>query len=106
MKDPRAPLQLPGLVTAAGFVDVEHSMIQMPLCGWPNDARNRRIGTENRENIHQTLSTLAILPFTRQLGMTIQEVNRLIAGARRDAANPDLKAYFPVYICIGRKPSG
>jgi hypothetical protein len=35
IKDPRAPLRLPNFVTGAGFVDVEHRMIQMPLCGWP-----------------------------------------------------------------------
>ena len=36
IKDPRAPLRLPSLVTGAGFVNVEHKMLQMPLCGWSN----------------------------------------------------------------------
>lgn len=36
IKDPRAPLRLQALLTAAGFVEVEHRMIQMPLCGWPD----------------------------------------------------------------------
>ena len=36
LKDGRVPLRLPSLVTGAGFVDVEHRMIPMPLCGWPN----------------------------------------------------------------------
>jgi hypothetical protein len=35
IKDPRAPLRLQALLTAAGFVEVEHRMIQMPLSGWP-----------------------------------------------------------------------
>lgn len=34
IKDPRAPLRLQSLFTEAGFVDVQHRMIQMPLCGW------------------------------------------------------------------------
>lgn len=34
IKDPRAPLQLQNLFTAAGFVEIEYRMIQMPLCGW------------------------------------------------------------------------
>ena len=34
IKDPRAPLRLPALVTSAGFVDIEHRMVPMPLCGW------------------------------------------------------------------------
>ena len=36
IKDPRAPTKLPQLVAEAGFVEIEHRMIQMPLCGWPD----------------------------------------------------------------------
>lgn len=34
VKDPRAPLQLQSMLTAAGFVDIESQMIPLPLCGW------------------------------------------------------------------------
>ena len=34
VKDPRAPLQLQSMLTAAGFVDIESRMIPLPLCGW------------------------------------------------------------------------
>ena len=34
IKDPRAPLQLQNLFAAAGLVDIEYRMIQLPLCGW------------------------------------------------------------------------
>lgn len=34
MKNPRAPMQLQALFTAAGFVEVESKMIPLPLCGW------------------------------------------------------------------------
>lgn len=34
IKDPRAPLRLQGLFSAAGLVDIEHRMIPLPLCGW------------------------------------------------------------------------
>ena len=60
------------------------------------DPKERRIGVENRENIHQALSTLAIFPFTQRLGMSIQEVRALVTSACTDAANPALKAYFPL----------
>lgn len=60
------------------------------------DPKERRIGEENRDNVHQVLATLAIFPFTRRLGMSIQEVRGLVASACVDAANPALKAYFPL----------
>ena len=34
IKDPRAPLRLHGLFSAAGLVEIEHRMIRLPLCGW------------------------------------------------------------------------
>ena len=36
IKDPRAPQRLHTLVSTAGFVEIEHRMIPMPLCGWSN----------------------------------------------------------------------
>ena len=62
----------------------------------PIDPKERRIGNAEQENIRQTLTNLAIFPFTRRLGMTIEDVHALVAGACIDAANPDLKAYFPL----------
>lgn len=35
IKDPRAPTRLRDLLVAAGFVEVDLKMIQLPLCGWP-----------------------------------------------------------------------
>ncbi|KAL9124488.1 MAG: hypothetical protein Q9217_006184 [Psora testacea] len=68
--------------------------------------RQRRIGTANSENIRGALSSLAIVPFTKRLGLSINVVNNLVERASDDAANPALKAYFPMYVCIGRKPGG
>lgn len=36
IKDPRAPLRLQTLFTAAGLVEVENRMVPLPLCAWAN----------------------------------------------------------------------
>ncbi|KAL8938389.1 MAG: hypothetical protein Q9211_003219 [Gyalolechia sp. 1 TL-2023] len=96
VKDPRAALQLHALLTSAGFTEIQTNMIPLPLCAWGTDDKQRRIGEANKENIRQLLSTLAIFPFTRRLGMSINAVNDLVDRAREDAANPGLKPYFPL----------
>ena len=58
------------------------------------DARQRQIGNANMENVQQLLSTFAIFPFSRRLGMTIDQVNALVSRARIEAVKPSLKAYF------------
>ncbi|KAK1766742.1 S-adenosyl-L-methionine-dependent methyltransferase [Phialemonium atrogriseum] len=105
-KDPRAALQLQNWMTDAGFVEVERRLIILPLSGWSSDPRDHDLGVANRDNVHRLLASLAIYPFTERLGMTPADVQLLVAQARIEADNPAFKAYFPVYVCIGRKPGG
>ncbi|KAK1755746.1 S-adenosyl-L-methionine-dependent methyltransferase [Echria macrotheca] len=103
-KDPRVPLRLQSLMTQAGFVEVESRLLMLPLSGWSSNPRDNAIGVANRANVHRLLSSMVIYPFTQALGMTNTDVQLLVAQARSEADNPSLKAYFPVYVCIGRKP--
>ncbi|KAK3324272.1 S-adenosyl-L-methionine-dependent methyltransferase [Cercophora scortea] len=105
-KDPRAPLRLQNWMTQAGFVEVESRLLSLPLSPWSNDPREREVGEANRANVHRLLSSIAVYPFTQALGMTLADVQLLVAQARNEADNPAFKAYFPVYVCIGRKPGG
>lgn len=104
VKDPRVPLRLPNLMRNAGFGEIEHRMIPLHTCGWSTDQRDHDIGVANRENVQRLLASQAIFPLTERYGMSIQDVQLLIAQARMEADNPAFKAYFPLYVCIGRKP--
>jgi hypothetical protein len=87
LKDLRVPLRLPNMMRAAGFVDVESRVIQLPTCAWSTgsnellyhaerkliscsvpEQRDIEIGAANRENIQRMLSSLAIYPFTERIG--------------------------------------
>ncbi|KAK4204137.1 S-adenosyl-L-methionine-dependent methyltransferase, partial [Triangularia verruculosa] len=103
-KDPRVALRLQTLMTEAGFVEVESRLITLPLSGWSSDPRDREIGAANRANVHRLLSALAMYPFSQGLGMSNTDIQLLVAQARSEADNPAFKAYFPMYVCIGRKP--
>jgi len=102
LKDLRVPLRLQNLMREAGFVDVESRMIPLPTCAWSTEPRDYEIGAANRDNVQRMLSSLAIFPFTERLNMPIQDVHLLVAQARVEADNPAFKAYFPLYVCIGR----
>ena len=36
LKDLRAPIRLQAMFAAAGLVNIESRMVQLPLCGWSN----------------------------------------------------------------------
>ncbi|KAJ5604607.1 hypothetical protein N7510_009761, partial [Penicillium lagena] len=103
-KDLRIGSKLRNLLTEAGLVEVDLKMIPLPLCGWSNDPRMREIGRSNCENISQMLRDLALYPLTRRLHMTTATFDSLVAQAQEEARNHSLKPYFPLYVCIGRKP--
>ncbi|OBT57341.1 hypothetical protein VE04_02528 [Pseudogymnoascus sp. 24MN13] len=96
LKDLRMPLHLANAMRTAGFVDIDHRMIPLPTCAWSDDERERRIGTENRDNVQSFLSSLAIYPLTERLGMAPNDAQLLIAHARNEADNPAFK------ICLHR----
>ncbi|KAK0391268.1 hypothetical protein NLU13_0769 [Sarocladium strictum] len=103
-KNPRAPLQLSNWMRSAGFSEVDTRLIPLPMCGWSSDAREYHIGAANSSHVSQLLHTLGLYPMTAFRGMTIEAFEELVAEARIEAANPSLKPYFPLYVCIGRKP--
>ncbi|KAI0009727.1 S-adenosyl-L-methionine-dependent methyltransferase [Xylariaceae sp. FL0662B] len=103
-KNPRAPRRLAAWMRSAGFTEVNERMIPLPMCGWSDNQREFEIGIANQENVRLLLSSLALYPFTERLRMSITEFHVLVAQARLEASNPALKPYFPLYVCVGRKP--
>ena len=61
-----------------------------------SDNRQRRIGNANRDSVRRALTSLATVPLTMKLDMSIEEVTDLVLRASMDAANADLKPYFPM----------
>ncbi|PYI33184.1 S-adenosyl-L-methionine-dependent methyltransferase [Aspergillus indologenus CBS 114.80] len=103
-KDLRVGTRLRDLLVAAGMDQVDAKMIPLPLSGWSNDPRAREIGAANLRCTNQLLPALALYPMTQRLRMPYEEFEQLISRAQEEAGRPGLKAYFPLYVCIGRKP--
>ncbi|PYI13701.1 S-adenosyl-L-methionine-dependent methyltransferase, partial [Aspergillus japonicus CBS 114.51] len=103
-KDLRVGTRLRDLLVAAGMDQVDAKMIPLPLSGWSNDPRAREIGAANLRCTNQLLPALALYPMTQRLRMPYEEFEQMISRAQEEAGRPGLKAYFPLYVCIGRKP--
>lgn len=114
-KDLRIGSKLKTLMTEAGFVEVDTKMIPLPLSAWSSggcsisqlerslqltyfetDPRMREIGGSNCDNIKQLLQSLALYPLTQRLHMSPEGFTSLVAQAQQEAADPTLKAYFPL----------
>ncbi|KAL3470654.1 S-adenosyl-L-methionine-dependent methyltransferase [Aspergillus californicus] len=104
IKDLRVGTRLKTLMVAAGFTEVDIKMIPLPLSPWSDNPTSRDIGARNSDNIVRLLASLSLYPMTRRLHMSQMQHQELIARAQREVSDESLKAYFPLYVCIGRKP--
>ena len=60
------------------------------------DPRECQIGERIQAIVEDTLRSQSLLAFTRKLRMPIQEFDKLVSDAAKEAIDPDLKAYFPL----------
>jgi len=104
LKDLSIGTRLGNLMTAAGLVEVDTKMMQLPLSAWPSVTKLRQVGELNRQNSRRLLSSVALYPLTQRLHMSRQEFEALVDRAREEIDDLSLKAYFPLYVAIGRKP--
>ncbi|GKZ70131.1 hypothetical protein AnigIFM60653_010370 [Aspergillus niger] len=105
VKDLRIGTRLRDLLLAAGLKEVESTMIPIPLCEWPSEPKMRDIGKANRKITRRLLAAVALYPLTQRLHMSHDKFQQLIDQAQKEAENPSLKTYFPLYVAIGRKPT-
>ncbi|KAL9078196.1 MAG: hypothetical protein Q9157_002884 [Trypethelium eluteriae] len=82
------------LLEEAGYVDVQEKVYKWPINSWPKDKQMKQFGVWTRENTSAILEGLALAPFTRFLGWTVDEVQVLLAGCRKDLKNTSLHAYW------------
>ncbi|KAL5336185.1 S-adenosyl-L-methionine-dependent methyltransferase [Aspergillus crustosus] len=104
IKDLRVGTRLRSLLTVAGFTEVDAKMIPLPLSAWPDNPTSRDIGAMNGENFTRLLASMSLYPLTRRLRMPQAQYHDLVSRAQREVGDRRLKAYFPLYVCIGRKP--
>ncbi|OXV10883.1 hypothetical protein Egran_01356 [Elaphomyces granulatus] len=92
LKDMTIGTRLGNLMTAAGLVEVDTKMMQLPLSAWSSVTNLRQVGELNRQNSRRLLSSVALYPLTQRLHMSRQEFEALVDRAREEIDDLSLKA--------------
>jgi Methyltransferase domain len=79
----------------AGFTDVTELNFKWPNGPWPRDPFFKEIGLWSRENMGDALESLALAPLTR-MGWSMDRIQQLIEGARRDLRDRSMHTYWRV----------
>lgn len=81
------------MLEATGFVDVSEQVIKVPLNPWPTDQHLKEIGRWYNLGLVQGLEALSLGPFTRMFRWSKEDVDRIIAAAKRDICSKKHHAY-------------
>jgi len=96
--------KLKAWVEDAGFENITHVVCKAPVGPWPKEKRYKDIGMANLCNLLEGLEAVTLAPFTRSLGWSVEEVQVLLAGVRRDLRNPRIHPLIDYHIVYGQKP--
>ncbi|KAI1647030.1 S-adenosyl-L-methionine-dependent methyltransferase [Daldinia loculata] len=89
---------------AAGFEITYETDIKTALSGWPRDEKLRQIGLYTGLAVGQDIEGFLTFLWTMVMGWTPAEIQVYAAHLRRDMRSPNIHAYYPTRIMVGRKP--
>ncbi|KAI1842027.1 hypothetical protein JX266_011782 [Neoarthrinium moseri] len=87
-----------------GFKDVVEQHFFMPINPWAKGQREKLIGLLCQRDWALALPDMSVPVFTKILGWTKEQYDKLMEGLLRDLENTDIHGYMEVYVAYGRKP--
>ena len=86
----------------AGFAEVWHSSVLLPLSPWPLSLTGRYIGRWYNLAITQSIETLSLAPFSRVYGWPMSTIQLLAAGVKSDICQTRIHSYNVLHIYRAR----
>ncbi|KXX79869.1 Phosphoethanolamine N-methyltransferase 1 [Madurella mycetomatis] len=80
----------------AGFKDIVHVEYKWPSNTWPKDRKYKELGAWSYENNLQGIQAASLVPLTRVLGWTVEEVEALLVEVRKEMKDRNIHAYWPM----------
>ncbi|KAF4920595.1 Secondary metabolism regulator LAE1 [Colletotrichum viniferum] len=103
-RDPRPGPQLEGWLRDAGFINICHKMIKIPIGTWPKDERLKDLGHMNLIQIIDGLEAYNLRLFTSVLGWTQVEAQVLFAEVRREMKSNLHHSHMQFHLVYGQVP--
>jgi len=83
-REPSPGPQLENWARAAGFINITHKVIKLPLGPWPRDLALKEIGMLNVTQVLEGLEGFTLRLFTGVLGWSVEAIQILLAKVRKE----------------------
>ena len=82
------------MLSAAGFIDIQETVIRAPYNSWPADPHQKEIGRWYNLGITEGLEALSVAPFTRvNQWRATEHVRPLVEEVRKQVCSKKIHAY-------------
>jgi len=93
------------MLQAAGFIDIQETIIRAPYNTWPSDPHQKDIGRWYNIGISEGLEALSLAAFTRVNRWNATEhVRPLLREVKREICSRKIHAYNNIHIWTARRP--
>ena len=83
----------------AGFVNVEQSVLKVPMNGWSEEDRNDRIiGVMQHSNLLQGLRGFSLQLLIRYGGWRLEELEFFLYEVKKELQDRSIRAYWKLYV--------
>lgn len=96
---------MPQLLKDAGFVEVEHTMIGLPLNTWPPTHHDKVVGQWYNLAFSESSYSLLLGPLSRVSGWPVDRIAHLASAAKQQAYKKGVYAYNLLHIFTARRPA-
>ena len=87
----------------AGFAEISHYCIRLPLNPWPLGVQSRHIGCWYNLAMTQSIETLSLAPFSRAFGWPLSTIQCLAADVKSEILQTRVHSYNILHVYIAQK---
>ncbi|KAL2822794.1 S-adenosyl-L-methionine-dependent methyltransferase [Aspergillus cavernicola] len=90
-------------MTDAGFKNVQEEIYKVPFSPWAKEAKLKDLGRYHQANMMEALEAYSLALMTRFLGWTVEDVQVLLVGVRKELLDRTLHIYSRLYVVYAQK---
>lgn len=87
-----------------GFTNIVQTEYPWPTNTWPKDRHAKLIGSWAGRNLSEGMEAFSLMLFTKALGWSVEEVQVLLAHARKEMSDRKIHIYWKVINVYAQKP--
>ncbi|KAK4543141.1 hypothetical protein LTR36_005919 [Oleoguttula mirabilis] len=99
-----AILNVPPTLKQRGFVNLGTAGTKWPIGPWPKGKREKKIGELTEKDLSSAIEGSSLRLFTKVLGWSMEEVQKLVKEVERDIAARRMHSYIPIDFLWAQKP--